>query len=250
MNRARTARIAGMTLAAAVSLAACGSARPAAFGGGNNAPHQTAPATTTTTTAPPATTTTTVPPTTVPGPIDTVEPGTVVTAPGGVHSAFGTPQTGKPWLTAGTPTYVAAEWTIAYHELLWTQPVVAGTGLSYYIHRITPYSTPAWLATLSAPVKAVENTGTAAPGDAQIWAQIVHTQTDKTVQIIEANRVDQAGWTATSEVVQVTFFYQVTTAAHPNPQPGLQIGLTTDYLTMDKIGGRWLVSHEINALDS
>lgn len=251
-------RAALAALAATVGLAACGGAPHQSSLGGNNAPRDTigVPASSSPTTAPPRPTTTTRTPatapatttTTAPG-TSTLQPGTVITLPGGVSSAFGTPQKGKPWLTPGTAEHAAAAWTVAYHELLWTQPEVNGSGYGYYIHRIAPWSTPAWLATLAAPVTASETSGTTDPAENQAWAQIVHTQTDKTVQIIEANRVDQAGWTATSEIVQVAFYYQVTTAIHPNPQPGLEIGFTTDYLTMSKIGGRWLVAHEINALD-
>lgn len=253
MIRRRTA-IVSCLLAAGIALSACGS-HPQAFGG-NNAPRSstsTVPATktgpsagsstttapTTTTTTPSSTTTsTTVPPTT-----------TTLDLPPGEHSAFGTPQKGRPWTVPGTPEWVAAQYVAGDHYLSWRSPVVAGTGLGYWATLIRPYSTPAWWKLVTLGVTRQETTGTAIPSDVTYWDSVVRRQETKTARIVEANRVDQAGWTATHMYVEVQWYYDRVTRAHPSQQPGIEPDFTTDYCTMVKVGGHWLVSHEINALD-
>jgi hypothetical protein len=244
-TRRAWAGLAGLVVVGA-ALSGCGAA-PRSFGGGNlpgpsvpvttaaptGTPKPTVPATTTTTTVAPSRSTPT-----------TIAPK----LPPGEHSAFGTPQKGQPWKTPGSPEWVAARWVAADHYLSWQAPVVAGTGLGYWAQLIRPYSTPAWWRRIAGTVIAAEDTGTAIPSDRSYWAQVVRTKKTKTVQILEANRVDQAGWTATSEIVQVTWWMYTTTGAGSTP-PGTRPGLTVDFCTMSKVGGRWLVSYEINALN-
>jgi len=237
-------RIAAVVLAAAVGLSACGGHHEAF--GGNNAPGPSRPGVTTTT-APKATTT-------VPASTTTTAPKatttTTVHLPPGEHAAVGTPQKGKPWLTPGTAEYVAAQWVIAYHDLSYTQPIVNHTGLGDWVQRIRPWSTSSWWHTLANPVLADERTGTALPSDITYWKdQVVAQQLVEQVQIVEANRIDQAGWTATHEYVQVAWYYRVSNYHSTDVYRGYQHDFTTDYLTMVKVGGHWLVNHEINALD-
>lgn len=259
MVTARRATLVAATLAAALGLSACG-AQAAAFGG-NNAPEPNRPAATTTTTAPPSTprqpprssappasSTTTA--TTVPTAASTTPPDTANShLPPGEHAAVGTPQNRRPWLTPGTPGYVAAHWVIAYHDLSYTQPVVDHTGLGAWVQRIRPWSTASWWHTLAAPVLATERTGTALPSDITYWKQVVAQQLVDRVEVVEANRIDQAGWTATHEYVQVAWYFRVSNYHSTDVYRGYQHDFTTDYLTMVKVGGRWLVDHEINALN-
>ena len=242
------AGLAGLVVAGAV-LSGCGAA-PRSFGGGNlpgaTSATTDAPAITSKPTVPSTTTTTTT--TTTVAPSRTVPTTVAPKLPPGEHSAFGTPQKGQPWKTPGSPEWVAARWVAADHYLSWQAPVVAGTGLGYWAQLIRPYSTPAWWRRIAGTVIAAEDTGTAIPSDRSYWAQVVRTKKTKTVQILEANRVDQAGWTATSETVQVTWYMDTTTRAGSTP-PGIRPDLTVDFCTMSKLGGRWLVAHEINALN-
>lgn len=210
-------------LVSAVSLSACGTR----YQGGNNAPIYPAPKLTTTQPKAPTRTTST-----------TVKPQSLsANLPGGGRSYVGTPQYGAPWTVVGSADWVAARWMVAYKSFSYTDP---GPGM--WMVRIKPYTTPSFYASLLPTDPAARNPFTVAPADKAYWATVKQHSQSKSIQIVEVSRVNQAGFTPTSEIVEVLYdhyFHSV-----PGPQSSTPDNATVRYLCMRRIGGKWLVNNE------
>lgn len=205
----------GLVALAAVGLAACGS-KPTIQGGNNGVvpkppvyPHKKAPAATTTTTS------TTVANTT-------------------------------PWLTPNTPEWVAGQWVAAYKAIYWNKP----NWLWTWVNGLKPYSTPTEWQSMDAPVQAAyqqyKKTGYIDTATLNWWNNVKATQETRVVRTISVRAQTQAGVTPTSEIVLDHFTYWIDDTAHPQ---GYKTQNNFEYLCMQKIGGKWLVDWNMNALD-
>jgi hypothetical protein len=148
--------------------------------------------------------------------------------PHGVHSALGNTPTGAPWDRPGTPEWVAARWVTGFYEVLWDQG-----DPNAWASRVEPLTTAAYWGVLK---HAVVPPG---PASAAAWHKVVANRELDQVDILSAYRVDEAGYSATREVVLVNYEISVSTKAHPLPvyepaQPA--------YLTLLRQGGHWLVA--------
>lgn len=215
-------------LAVAVSLAACNTGRQSP--GGNNAPiAKPKYPTVSTPRSPTATSTTTTQP---------AKQNLHVNLPGGGQSYVGTPQYGHPWTVKGSADWVAAQWVIGYKSMLYTYPAPG-----WWMVLIKPYTTSSFYNEILPP-PSVRNPRVVAPADRAFWATVQKNRQSTRIVIDQVNRVNQAGFTATSEVAEVLYSHIYESRSASNPYP---TNATVRYLCMVKQGGKWLVNNETRA---
>lgn len=148
--------------------------------------------------------------------------------PRGTRSGVGNTPEGAPWETPGAPEQVAARWVTGFFEVLWDQP-----GPNAWAGRVRPLTAPAYWKVLSRGI------ATPTPAEAAAWHKVVAERELDQVGVLSAYRVDEAGYSATREVVLVDYDVSVRTDADPDAPTGPAQPI---YLTMDRLGGHWLVA--------
>jgi len=149
----------------------------------------------------------------------------------GQHSGLGTLPAQSPWMTPGSPTWVAANWVTGYEEVLWYQG-----GAGAWAARVKPYCTPAFFNAIGGPRAGA--LAASASSTAQ-WSKVVRAHELAQVDILGAYRVDEAGWSSTSETVLVTYATSQRSDADPDSPAGASQPL---YLKMTRSGHKWLVA--------
>ena len=147
--------------------------------------------------------------------------------PSGTRSAVGNTPSGAPWETPGTPERAAAQWVTGFFEVLWDQG-----GPEAWAGRVRPLTAPAYWQVLSRAA------APAGPAEAAAWRKVVAERELDQVGVLSAYRADEAGYSATREVVLVDYDLSARTEADPDAPPG---PAQPAYLTMVRLGGRWLV---------
>ena len=148
--------------------------------------------------------------------------------PSGTHSEVGNTPSGAPWEVPGTPERAAAEWVTGFFEVLWDQ-----RGPEAWAGRVRPLTAPAYWQVLRRAATPPS------PAEAEAWRKVVAKHELDQVDVLSAYRVDEAGYSATREVVLVDYDVSVRTQADPDAPPG---PAQPAYLTMVRRGGRWLVA--------
>jgi hypothetical protein len=147
--------------------------------------------------------------------------------PKGERSGVGNAPRGAPWQVPGTPEWVAAQWVTGFFEVLWDQP-----GPDAWAARVRPFTTPAYWRALASAVRS-------GPAEMAAWREAVAEKDLDQVQVLSAYRVDEAGYSALSEVVLVSYDIAYRSDANPDAPPGPAQPV---FLTMVERAGRWLVS--------
>jgi hypothetical protein len=115
-----------------------------------------------------------------------------------------------------------------FFEVIWDQQ-----GPEAWAGRVRPLTAPAYWQVLR---RAAAPPG---PAEAAAWRKVVAEHELDQVDVLSAYRVDEAGYSATREVVLVNYDVSVRTQAHPDAPPG---PAQPAYLTMARLSGRWLVA--------
>lgn len=147
--------------------------------------------------------------------------------PKGEHSGLGNTPSGQPWDLPGTAEQAAAKWVVGFYEVLWDQP-----GPLAWAKRVRPYTAPAYW-------RVISRGAVTSSAEAASWHKVVAEHELDQVDVLSAYRVNEAGYSATRQVVLVDYDTSVRTNANPDAPPGPAQPIS---LKMVRQGGRWLVA--------